>query len=72
MSIKRWLIGGAAAVVMLRWASGQVKRHEKKVELFDNLNRWEGEGGNVPAVETPVPSADGQQTYPDAGSTRIQ
>jgi hypothetical protein len=27
------------------------------VELVDNLNRWEGEGGNVPPVDPTLPNA---------------
>jgi hypothetical protein len=30
----------------------QTRRHAKPRE---ELNRWEGEGGNVPSVETPAP-----------------
>jgi hypothetical protein len=56
----RWgkvLIGGLAAVVAIRLLNSQVKRYEKKVELSDNLNRWEGEGGNVPEAVSSAPIA---------------
>jgi len=57
MSMKKWLIGGLAAIIAVRWANSQIKRREKTVELVDNLNRWEGEGGNVPPVDPALPNA---------------
>ena len=37
----------------------------KKVGAKEDLTRWEGEGGNVPAVATPSP-APSPQSFPPA------
>ena len=33
----------------------------------DDVNRWEGEGGNVPAVATPSPAPVPASSYPGDG-----
>jgi hypothetical protein len=38
-----------------------------KTEVKEDLRRWEGEGGNVPAVATPSP-APVAAPYPTSGS----
>ena len=38
----------------------------KKVEIKEDLKRWEGEGGNVPAVATPSPAPMPQSSFPPA------
>jgi len=35
-----------------------------KAQVKDDLRRWEGEGGNVPAVATPSPVVSPQSSYP--------
>ncbi len=40
----------------------------KKTEVKEDLRRWEGEGGNVPAVATPSPAPTPQSSYPAAAS----
>ena len=39
-------------------------------EAKEDLKRWEGEGGNVPAVATPSPAPQPRSSYPDSGSER--
>jgi len=38
------------------------KAHKGAVK--EDLNRWEGEGGNVPAVATPSPAPMPRTSYP--------
>jgi len=38
--------------------------HSAKHEIKQDLTRWEDEGGNVPAVDTPAPMARPQSSYP--------
>ncbi len=47
-------VAGIAAVVGYCFWRGQAAR-EAKLEAKEDLGRWEGEGGNVPAVATPTP-----------------
>ena len=35
-----------------------------KVAVKEDLHRWEGEGGNVPAVATPSPAPTPSTSYP--------
>jgi hypothetical protein len=35
-----------------------------KVAVKEDLTRWEGEGGNVPAVATPSPEPTSQSSQP--------
>jgi hypothetical protein len=37
-------------------------------QIREDLKRWEGEGGNVPAVATPSPAPQPPSSYPDSGS----
>ena len=39
-----------------------------KAEVKEDLRRWEGEGGNVPAVPTPSPLPGPQAIYQGPGS----
>ena len=42
-----------------------------KIEKKEDLTRWEGEGGNVPAVATPAPVVIPQNSLPqDGGAMR--
>lgn len=59
-------IAGLAAFVGYCLYRGQAAR-VTKTEIKQDLGRWEGEGGNVPAVATPSPVPTPQSSYP--GST---
>jgi hypothetical protein len=39
----------------------------RKSGAKDELQRWEGEGGNVPAVATPSPAPTPKSSYPGDG-----
>jgi hypothetical protein len=54
--------GGVAGLGYLFYR-GHSARHEKHA-VKDDLKRWEGEGGNVPAVETPTPQVIPQSSHP--------
>jgi hypothetical protein len=43
----------------------------RKVAIKEDLNRWEGEGGNVPAVATPSPAQAPTSSYP-AGDDAVR
>jgi hypothetical protein len=43
----------------------------KKGAVKEDLNRWEGEGGNVPAVATPSPAPTPVSSYP-AGDDAVR
>ena len=66
----RALIGIAAiaAFVTYCFRRGSSLR-DNKTEVKDDLRRWEGEGGNVPAVATPAPLPVPQSPFPDPAST---
>jgi hypothetical protein len=49
---------------------GQGARMMKR-EVKEDLGRWEGEGGNVPAVATPSPAPTPQSSFP-AGDKEIR
>jgi len=42
----------------------------RKVAIKEDLTRWEGEGGNVPAVATPSPAPQPQSSFPAAENVR--
>lgn len=42
--------------------------HASKREVKEDLGRWEGEGGNVPAVATPSPAPVPPSSYPAPGT----
>ncbi len=48
---------------------GASPRREAVPEAKEDLKRWEGEGGNVPAVATPSPAPQPPSSYPDSGSS---
>jgi hypothetical protein len=63
------LVGIAALAAFLTYCFRQAaKSRAVKTEVKEDLRRWEGEGGNVPAVATPSPAAAPQFSYPGAGS----
>jgi len=61
-------IAGLAGFVGYCFYRGQCAK-TVKTEVKEDLGRWEGEGGNVPAVATPSPMPIPQSSYPAAGST---
>ena len=60
-------IAGLAAFVSYCFYKGQCSK-AAKTEVKEDLRRWEGEGGNVPAVATPSPAPQPQSSYPAPGS----
>ena len=60
-------IAGLAAFVSYCFYKGQCSK-QVKTEVKEDLRRWEGEGGNVPAVATPSPAPVPQASYPAPGS----
>jgi hypothetical protein len=58
-------IAGLAAFVGYCLHRGQ-RAKAAKTEVKEDLKRWEGEGGNVPSVETPAPLP--QPSYPGSDS----
>jgi hypothetical protein len=61
-------VAALAAFVSYCFWRGQCAR-VTKTEVKEDLGRWEGEGGNVPAVATPSPAPVPQASYPDAPSS---
>ena len=59
-------VAGLAAFVGYCFYRGECAKSTRQ-EVKEDLRRWEGEGGNVPAVATPSPVAPQQPSYP-AGS----
>ena len=49
----RWLVAIAAAVAGYCYYRGLESRRVRRPR--EALQRWEGEGGNVPSVSTPLP-----------------
>ena len=41
-----------------------------KTVVKEDLTRWEGEGGNVPAVATPSPAPQPQSSFPQGDVQR--
>ena len=60
-------IAGLAAFVSYCFYRNQ-DAQQRKAQVKDDLRRWEGEGGNVPAVATPSPVVNPQSSYPAPGS----
>jgi len=58
-------IAGLAAFVSYCFWRGQCAQVTRN-EVKEDLGRWEGEGGNVPAVATPLPAPALGSTYPQA------
>lgn len=65
----RLLLAIAAGVLGYCYYMGQNARLRKGA-IKEDLNRWEGEGGNVPAVATPSPAPTPASSYP-AGEDNI-
>jgi len=60
-------IAGLAAFLGYCFYRSQGAR-QAKGEVKEDLRRWEGEGGNDPAVATPSPVVTPQSSYPMPGS----
>ena len=59
------LLTVAAFAAFVAYAVSRGKTtHGAKRQVKEDLNRWEGEGGNVPAVATPSPAPTPQSSYP--------
>jgi hypothetical protein len=56
-------VAGGAAGLGYCYYRGTCSR-SAKTEVKEDLKRWEGEGGNVPAVETPTPQVQPQSSHP--------
>ena len=60
------LLALAAGVLGYCYKVGRDARN-KRANLKEDVTRWEGEGGNVPAVATPAPVSAPQGSYPAGG-----
>ena len=60
-------VAGLAALVSYCFYRGQCA-HATKIEVKEDLRRWEGEGGNVPAVATPSPAPIPHSSFSAPGS----
>jgi cytosine/adenosine deaminase-related metal-dependent hydrolase len=64
------LVGIAALAGILTYCYRQAKSGQTvaRGQVKEDLRRWEGEGGNVPAVATPSPAPVPESSFPAAGS----
>ena len=53
--MKLLLAVAAGALGYFYYRGRDVRAHSHKAAVKEDLTRWEGEGGNVPAVATPSP-----------------
>jgi hypothetical protein len=60
-------VAGVAAFVTYCFNRGKSLKAIKR-EVKQDLGRWEGEGGNVPAVATPSPAPTPQSSFPGGGT----
>ena len=62
----RLLLAMAAGMVGYCYYAGRCSKDARahKVGLKEEVTRWEGEGGNVPAVATPSPAPVPASSYP--------
>ena len=60
-------VAGLAAAITYCFQRGQCAK-AAKTEIKEDLGRWEGEGGNDPAVATPSPAPTPRSSYPTPGS----
>jgi hypothetical protein len=59
------LVGIAALAGILTYCYRQAKGSQAaRGQVKEDLRRWEGEGGNVPAVATPGPAPVPQSSFP--------
>ena len=67
--MSRTLVGVAALAAFIAYCFHRgASASGTKAEAKDDLPRWEGEGGNVPAVATPSPTPVPQSPYRAPGS----
>jgi hypothetical protein len=59
----------AGALGYCYYRGSGLKSH--KVEAKEDLTRWEGEGGNVPAVATPAPVVTPRSSTPDGDGAAL-
>ena len=59
----RLLLALAAGVLGYCYKCGLDAR-SKRTSIKEQVNRWEGEGGNVPTVATPSPAPIPQSSHP--------
>ena len=59
------LMALAAGALGYCYYCGQ-KARAQRVGVREEVNRWEGEGGNVPAVATPSPAPVPQVSFPES------
>jgi hypothetical protein len=62
------MAGGAAGLGYCYYRGVSTKSAKGNVK--EDLTRWEGEGGNVPAVETPTPRVKPQSSQPPESDVR--
>lgn len=67
----RLLLALAAGVLGYCYYCGQNAR-VRKTAVKEDLNRWEGEGGNVPSVATPSPAPAPTSSYPAGGDNIVR
>lgn len=60
----KMLLAVAAGLVGYCYYAGSCSRNARRLPIKEELNRWEGEGGNVPAVATPSPAPVPNTSYP--------
>ena len=58
--------GGAAGLGYVYYRGTRAR--SVKTEVKEDLKRWEGEGGNVPAVDTPTPQVKPQSSVPSSAA----
>ena len=58
------LMAMAAGLVGYCYYTGRQARVRKDVKR-EEVNRWEGEGGNVPTVATPSPAPVPRMSFPE-------
>ena len=62
-------IAGLAAFIGYCFWRGESAR-AAKLEVKEDLGRWESEGGNVPAVATPAPAPAPSSSFPAQSNVR--
>ncbi|MEO5693376.1 MAG: hypothetical protein ABIQ72_09655 [Usitatibacter sp.] len=68
--MKLLLAVAASALGYCYYRGCEVKKHSHKTAVKEDLTRWEGEGGNVPAVATPAPVVTPRSSRPDGEPLR--
>jgi hypothetical protein len=64
-------VAGLAAFVTYCFNRGKGAQARKR-EIKEDLRRWEGEGGNVPAVATPSPAPVPQSSFGAGGDSEVR